>query len=367
MKIVVCGNYGAQNFGDELILEGLLQTLKATTPKAEITVMNGNPVEIAKTYNVKSIPKFPAGLRSFFTGSEATTKAVKSCDYFILGGGGLFNDLSIHANMIWALQARQAIKFKKPLIIYGQSVGPLTTIGKYIVKNIFKQAAFISVRDQDSVTELKKLGIEKEIFVTPDLAFRLPSIPALDSEKDTVIFSLRDLADFPDAAVKELGKFCNWLVEWHNCHLEFIDFQQGEKSDSELHRKIISQISNKNHVEHFPHIISTKDLLTHFSKAKFIFGMRMHSVICAMKAGKPFIAISYSRKIDSLIKDSGLEDYLVPYKHLSQALLKKLFIILKDKESIVKTKLQQLNKKNLEKHLIVEKKLKDFLSAQASQ
>ncbi|MBI5754307.1 polysaccharide pyruvyl transferase family protein [Candidatus Peregrinibacteria bacterium] len=364
MKIVVCGNYGAQNLGDELILEGLLETLKTAAPRAEITVMSGDPAATTKIYNVQSVSKFPAGVRSFFSGSEETIKAVKECDYFILGGGGLFNDLKIHASIIWAIQARQALKYKKPLIIYGQSIGPLSTISKFLIKSIFKKAAFIAVRDQDSAKELSKIGVHQKIFVTPDLAFRLPSSKPVVTQKKspTIIIALRNLFGFPNDLIKEFGTFCNWLIEEQNCQLEFIDFQQGVVGDYELHKTVIAHIQQKNKIKHFSAITDTKELLAHFEQADFVFGMRLHSIICAIKACKPFIAISYSRKIDSMIKDSGLEKYCLQHEKINNYLLQNLFISLKDSKIKFTEKLHHLNNENLKKHLKVEQKLKNFFS-----
>jgi polysaccharide pyruvyl transferase WcaK-like protein len=69
MKIVICGNYGAENLGDELILEGMLETLRAVSPDAEITVMSGNPKETKwlykARYGMEAVAKFPSGIRSF--------------------------------------------------------------------------------------------------------------------------------------------------------------------------------------------------------------------------------------------------------------------------------------------------------------
>ena len=371
MKIVICGNYGAENLGDELILEGLLETLKNIAPGAEITVMSGNPEATEKSYNqkygIKAVEKFPSGFRSILKSifsNSATKDAVKNCDYFILGGGGLFNDLNWHASIIWAMQARQALKLNKPLIMYGQSIGPLSDLGRYLVKKIFAQAAFIGVRDQDSATELKNLGITKEICVTPDLAFRVPAEIGPITETATLptaIISLRQLGTTTGDFIKEFSSFCNWLIEEKNYSLQFIDFQQGTESDKNLHQSIITQIRQSEKISHLDQTLTSQRLLEHFKNADFVFAMRMHAIICAMKTCKPFLAISYSRKINSLIKDSALEKYLIAHDHVYFEQLKNFFTLLNDKREEVREKLSKLNSANLEKLQSVEIKLKDLL------
>jgi len=325
--------------------------------------MSGDPAETEKLYgekyHIKAVEKFPAGIRSFFKGifkNSATKKAVANCDYFILGGGGLFNDLSLKAGIIWGMQAFQALKMHKPLIIYGQSVGPLNDIGKFLVKKIFSRAKFIGVRDEDSATELKKLGINTEIIVTPDLAFRLEVNPGHQPEP-TVIISLRQLESFTANTIKEFADFCNWLIEERKYSIKFIDFQQGGLGDLNLHAKIISQIRQKNSVIHLYKPLNSAELLEHFNNSDFVFAMRMHAIICAMKTCKPFLAISYSRKINSLIKDSGMEKYLISHEHIYAEQLKDFFIFLNDKKTEITEKLQKLNTSNLEKLKAAEEKL----------
>ena len=371
MKIVVCGNYGAENLGDELILEGLLKTLRTVSPDAEITVMSGNKKETnwlyKARYGIEAVDMFPSGFRSFLKSifpNSPTKEAVSNCDYFILGGGGLFNDLNWHASIIWGMQARQALRRNKPIIILGQSVGPLSDMGRFFVRRIFSKASFVGVRDEDSATELKNLGITKEIVVTPDLAFRVPvpaPKPAPVLTTPTVIISLRQMKNMKENFITEFSKFCNWLIEDRKCRLKFMEFQQGSEGDRDLHQKIITQINQRDKVININPAINPEALFDHFQKASFVFAMRLHAIICAMKTCKPFLAISYSKKIASLIKDSNLEKYIVSHDNISFEELKKSFILMNDKKDEVKEKLQELNAFNLGKLQKIEVKLKVLL------
>lgn len=371
MKIVVCGNYGAENLGDELILEGLLKTLRTVSPDAEITVMSGNKKETnwlyKARYGIEAVDMFPSGFRSFLKSifpNSPTKEAVSNCDYFILGGGGLFNDLNWHASIIWGMQARQALRRNKPIIILGQSVGPLRDMGRFFVRRIFSKASFIGVRDEDSATELRNLGITKEIVVTPDLAFRVPvpaPKPAPVLTTPTVIISLRQMKNMKGNFITEFSKFCNWLIEERKCRLKFMEFQQGSEGDRDLHQKIITQINQRDKVININPAINPEALFDHFQKASFVFAMRLHAIICAMKTCKPFLAISYSKKITSLIKDSDLRENIIGHDEINFDKLKAHFISLDGKKDNVKEKLQVLNSLNLENLKSAELKLKDFL------
>ncbi len=304
-----------------MILEGMIKTLKSANPEAKITVMSANPEETAKTHNVEAIYKFPAGIRSFFKflfkHRSETKKALKNCDCFVLGGGGLFTNLTKRAYFIWAIQARKAIRYKKPVIMYGQSVGPVEgVIRKRIVKKLFNKAVFIAVRDEESKEELKNLGVKGKINLIPDLIFCLDDekikeakIPTGKEKKKNVIVSLRQLNDIPPAFKRELTDFLNLLIEEKKCHIEFANFQIPD--DEILTAKIIEGIRRKENVSILPEFKKASEVLKVFAEADFVLGMRLHSVLTAIKARTPFIAISYAPKVKNFLEYAKLKDFVV--------------------------------------------------------
>ncbi|MBD3360226.1 polysaccharide pyruvyl transferase CsaB, partial [Candidatus Peregrinibacteria bacterium] len=54
MKIVIAGNYGAGNLGDEMILEGMIKIIKSSSPDSEITALSASPEETSKKHNINS-------------------------------------------------------------------------------------------------------------------------------------------------------------------------------------------------------------------------------------------------------------------------------------------------------------------------
>jgi len=178
-KIVVCGHYGSTNIGDFAIGLSIVQQLKKAKPNADVTFLSYNPKNTVEHMDVKANYLLPLGLRSLFRGIFKgelwkTLKVIKNCDKFILGGGGLFTDEKIFAVFLWGLHAFCAYRYKKPVYMIGQSVGPLKTkIGKWIVKKSFLKAKMIVVRDNNSKNLLNDLGIKHEIQVIPDLVFGL--------------------------------------------------------------------------------------------------------------------------------------------------------------------------------------------------
>ena len=96
-QILVCGNYGAGNLGDEAILDGLLKLISSTWPQAKVTVQSAKPNSTHRVHKVDSVYFFPAGVKSCFkfwfsTRCLNTIRALSKTDLVILGGGGLFSD-----------------------------------------------------------------------------------------------------------------------------------------------------------------------------------------------------------------------------------------------------------------------------------
>ncbi len=298
MKIVVCGNYGAGNMGDEMILQGLLSLLKKITPSAEVTVLSADPAKTSATYGVKSAPKFPAGIRSLIKGCDETKKIVKECDLFILGGGGLFGNLTFQANFIWGIQAIMAYRYGKPVVMIGQSIGRIKGFfQRRMVRYLFNKASFIGVRDQQSRNRLKRLKVRRKILVSPDLALYNHNGKNVNTLHHISV-CLREISNLPVAFHRNISSFLDWIISKHNWEVTLINFQ--EPDDRRINEKILEKMQHANKVI-YPGTIDQ------FYSSKIILGMRLHSIITAIKEQIPFIAINYASKVEDFLEYAGLK------------------------------------------------------------
>ena len=378
MKIVICGSFGAKNLGDEMILEGLLTSLRSVQPQSEITVLSGNPKETLERYGekfgIKVGKKFAAGIKSFALSAierfkpsgVATSKIIKECDWFILGGGGLFGSLTFRANLIWAVQALMAYRLKKPVVMYGQSISPIKwKIIRWLVKKIFQKAELIAVRDEDSKEQLKKLGVTKKIYLVPDLALRTTSPSPISHITPTIIVALRQMPGLSQHFKHYIAEFLDWLTTKHNYQIKFVNFQEGKEGDGKLHQEIEAMMKTKtesprelSEAPEFTTPAATtpmiNDLLHKFSHADLVLGMRLHSIISAIKTKTPFIAISYSPKVRNFLetaghayRQAGLQKYMINHESLDFEKLKSLFEkVVKDRMDI-KKELEEFNARAL--------------------
>lgn len=227
-SIVICGNYGASNLGDEAILDALCGFVEKAFDQPQITIMSANPDETMKllrqypSNRFRAVHFLPTGPRSLLKSFQqkrfrSTWKALKQTDIFVLGGGGLFTDERPRAILIWAVQAMAALLLKKPLICLGQSVGPLKTfLGRRVVSSIMKKARFITVRDEASAQLLQGLGIS-DMEILSDVVFSLPIRHNHRPHRQPyVVLSVRPWLPTRERNVanyQNVARFIDWLYE----------------------------------------------------------------------------------------------------------------------------------------------------------
>lgn len=349
-----------------MVMRGILEMLQSLAPNAEITVLSGDPQNTTQLHGVKAAPKFPAGIRSFFKylfdKENETKKIIKECDYFILGGGGLFASLKKRANIIWGIQAIMVGFYKKPMIFYGQSIESLDNrIEEFFVKFIFKKAKFIAVRDGNTKQLLDGLNMGKEVVLMPDSAFRYESEKTQGGEVVNTAVVLRDSTRTGPAFNVEIAAFMDWLIEDRKATVKFVNFHCGEFGEKVLYDDVYEKIKNKAKVEKTMEIINFNNLNKIFADVKIIIGMPLHSIIYAVKNETPFVAIEYAQKLTSFLQDSNLAEYGVAPENATLANLKEKYLQLEQNYPTVITKLQVYKGQAITKHKEVEEKLRVIL------
>ena len=91
-KIVISGYYGFNNAGDEALLTAILAALRAVEPKADITVISGNPGNTIAKHQVKSMYRFAA---------VRLLRAIGEADLVISGGGSLLQNVTSRRSLYY--------------------------------------------------------------------------------------------------------------------------------------------------------------------------------------------------------------------------------------------------------------------------
>lgn len=343
-KVVICGNYGATNLGDEAILEGILSMVRRSIPAAEITVMSANPRETVALHGVKSVPLVPAGFRSLMKGImrgtiRKTFNAVRDADLFLLGGGGLFTDEKPMAVVIWALQARLARWYKVPVFCIGQSVGPLRTFfGQHMTMRVFRRAARATVRDKQSFTLVQRMGID-DVEELADPAFALASVgPLAERREPYIVMSLRPwIKGDTEHLYTNVVQFVDWLYKRHKLRTILVPFQISGDNDIAVLSKIVDQVRVRKAAELYDYTSDYRRVMELMARSTAVVGMRLHSLIFSSLTHTPFIGLSYSDKVRQFARQIAMEEYILDWTSLDTEKLQSYFdVLLENREKLVR-------------------------------
>ncbi len=297
-KVLIVGNYGAGNIGDEAILQSLINLCKQNSLSP--TVISANPKETNRLHNVPAVPPIPCGIRSFFSGTlNQTKRAYLESDAVILGGGGLFTDERWRAPFIWGVHAFASKLSKKPLYCLGQSVGPLKSKhSRKIALHTFSHAQEICVRDHKSYELLLEIGIPSEkIQIASDLALLLPQQKSSYDCKKKIIVSLRHWNKKEKSILSHLAEVLP------NFAHEIALLPMGD-NDLDLLLELKHKLNIPAEVLR-PN--NPSELLNALNNCSLTIGMRLHSLILSSVQGIPCVGLSYSDKVASFCTEAGIE------------------------------------------------------------
>ena len=151
-KITICGYYGHENLGDEMILEALLLKIKGAVPRANIQILNTkNPL--------------------------VNTQKMYKSDLFIFGGGSILQNSTSDASLFYYLALiNLASLLCKRKIMLANGIGPIIPrkipckILRRILAHAINRFDYISVRDTNSQKFLQNLLPNRKIRLVPDPA-----------------------------------------------------------------------------------------------------------------------------------------------------------------------------------------------------
>ena len=304
-KIVISGYYGFANAGDEAMLTAIIKALRSTEKSVDLTVLSGNPEATAAKHRVSSIYRFNP-LEIF--------KSLYDCELLLSGGGSLLQDVTSKRSLLYYLSIiALGIIWKKKVMLFAQGIGPIHSgILRRLTKLICSHVDLITVRDQDSLYELRRIGIPAEkVQLTADAVLTLPQEDIrqgkellerfhVPQEKMLIAVSVRKWQD-DDSYLLELAKAVDALVKRYDAHIVLlplqypVDMEACERLQHFMVRKSSSTILATN--------CDTEQFLSLMGNFNLLIGMRLHALIFAAVMELPFVAVSYDPKIDGFVKD----------------------------------------------------------------
>jgi polysaccharide pyruvyl transferase CsaB len=296
-NIVISGYYGYDNSGDDILLQSIVQNLRACKPDINLTVLSIKPKETRAKFKVGAIYRF-----NIFKIISHLRKA----NVLITGGGNLIQDETSTKSLIYYLFIIKIAQFfSAKNMLYAKGIGPLRRAGNIRrVQKALANVEMITLRESGSLEVLKELGITKpEIHVTADAAFALPQ-GACVTEKRAPFFcvAIRSWKNNPPDIEIQMARFADFLIEKYGYEAVFVPMYPAQ--DSELSRRVLAQMKNPGTL-FTPKPGDFSQGRSILGRAEFAVCMRLHALIYAMEKGVPSIGLVYSPKILQFMETMG--------------------------------------------------------------
>lgn len=284
-RILLVGWYGAQNFGDELMLYCLLKRYQRLTKVKqifEISVL----IEKNKDYRFLNIPE---DVKCFYP-PETEDDLVNACaafDEIVLGGGAHIDDTPIKRldfipYLILKLSL-EAIRQKKSVKWIAASTNKTLSDPDYLesIRKIASYASEFSVRDDFSLRVLQQASITN-VSLVRDIAFDIQN--SFPTNEKIVLVTLVDFVSITslEFLVNDIFSFFANRMEttserWRIC---FLPFYLESGHDRQLFKNILTRTNSKT-VPHFiaEEIENSETMLLLFRNSALSIAMRYHAAL----------------------------------------------------------------------------------------
>lgn len=342
--IILSGYYGFDNLGDDAMLLGIIDSLKEYNPYLKILILSQNPMQTKLRFGHNSINRL--NIMKILLG-------MKKSRLFINGGGNLIQDNTSTRSLLYYLGTIWLAKsFGMKVMIYGNGIGPLNKeFDQKLSSMILNKVDVITLREEISNFVLKNIHVTKpKISITADPAFTLDIDSdivsknilfeeAIPATSQLVGYCIRKWPEDGHAA-EELAKIADYVSDKYNTKPIFIPMHHP--FDIEAANLIVSKMKNKAYV--ISNKYSVSEIMQLISKLDLLIGMRLHSLIFAVKVGVPVIGISYEPKVDGFLNLIGQKSDINIRNISFEALKEKVDYVWENKDNL-RTEIMETNKK----------------------
>lgn len=307
-KVLLISFFKSTNLGDRAIGEqavkclsemGIVEKMDITgKPFVENSQTGGVSTQKSKLYNVKCVYDLLRKDRFSYA-----YNLIAQNDAIVFFGGNMIMDttaIPLYSYLCWKY-CHYAKKIKKRVIFAFVGVGDIkTNLEKFYWKKAIACADFISVRDEYSKIKLEKiLKIERSIYVWYDPVFLLKN-QHTDIQQKNIAINIYIGSNLPNEVQQNLIKTYAYLIDvLQNDYNVYI--YTTESMDRVMAQNIYNRFLENTNVKYFEPKNLT-ELVEFYSNIDVVLATRMHAYIIATTQGIPSIIISWSDKIDGLIK-----------------------------------------------------------------
>lgn len=372
--VIITGWYGTETHGDKAILGELFNFLSEKCPNIEniyVTTFPNMSYVVEKT--IKELQETDVVDVSKHRGTIPIVNfdrhhVFSHADFVVIGGGPIER-----ISELWYIEKafRKAYQNNKGACIFGCGIDPVLGQFEPIVKSIIMHSTHAFFRDEESLATAKKLTSDKlnayaacdpsvrfikkwkEKHATDNTGenFDLCTLVRENTNEYLTQASPEEICKQNSSYTKEIAKFLA-AISTKTAMLSMNNVWIGQ-DDRIFNRKILSQISHKEHVECFEHkYMGLHELLTKISQSKIALATRYHGHLFSLGLSTPFISIDYTgkkNKINNLLKLTNLEKKSISWDKISTLELQNKHKFIKNNYQDIRAKLETESKKLLER------------------
>ena len=192
----------------------------------------------------------------------------------------------------------------KKVMLFAQGIGPIHSgLLRKLTKVVCSHVNLITVRDQDSLYELRHIGIPpKKVQLTADAVMTLPQESkeqgrelldkfGVPKDKMLIAISVRKWQD-DDRYLLELAKAVDILSREYDAHVVILPLQYPV--DVAACQRLQHFMVHKECSTVLTADCDTEQFLSLMGNFQLLIGMRLHALIFAAVMERPFVAISYA-------------------------------------------------------------------------
>lgn len=304
---VISGYYGFGNSGDDALLLGMTESLRALMPDIRLAVLSENPAETKTIYRLDALKRF---------NPFCVHKAINASHMLISGGGSLIQDATSFKSLVYYLYVlRLAEKKGLRTMLYANGIGPLRDKNLETAAKVLRRVDLITLRDSDSLSLLNRMNIgDIPVHVLSDPALVLEPLAenktrallcgeGVPENTPYMCVSVRPWQQNDKSFVSKLAKVCDEVYEKYGIVSVLLPMKPS--SDKKLSMLLSQETRHKSYV--INKNCDVLEMMGIVASAKLVIGMRLHILVYSLSAAVPCIGLSYDPKIDGFLKYIGGE------------------------------------------------------------
>ena len=342
-RVGLFGLLGSGNLGNDVSMESVLRYLRTDHPEAIVDAMCKGPETVTGRYGI------PARTMNWYQRYERTASGLPSIMLRLAGKGiDVFRTASwVSRHDVVIVPGMGTMEASLPLTSWGLPYSFLVlctsarlfgakvafvSVGAGVVRRratrvlldaSARLAFYRSYRDTPSLDMMRERGLDtSRDHVYSDLAFGIPPLPCGPGDPSVVGVGVmgyrggnddrRQAAAIHASYVATMKSFVRWLID--NGRSVLILIGDENEPDKLVGEQILADVrAYRPDLEPERAVAKCASSFTELMEAMAPVGTvvatRFHSVVCALRLGKPVVSLSYAPKFTALLADMGLAEF----------------------------------------------------------